>query len=459
MERVVAAWRGAAAAACAPVTPPTRPPPPASSLSTRLRSIPAAESESRALFGLDPAHLAELALRDASRARELAPGWPRAAARAGAALHLLERYRDARAAFLDALELELSFKDAAAGLAAVDAALGGPGACAAVASSRAAASLTAAALDDFDCPVCSRLLYDPVTTPCGHTFCRACFARARDHGASRCALCRQVMHVSRDAPGTVAMAALLERCFPEEYAARAEEDAAERAGASPRAADPALSPAATPPEPPIPLFVMATLLPGEHMALNIFEPRYRLMVRRVMEGSRRFGMASVDAAGSLRPVACEAEVVECQPQPDGRFYLEIVGRRRFRVAAAWEADGYRVATPSFFADDPPADAAAAAATASLAARVEAVADVWVERIKRAAASRSDVRVLDLLQRAGGKPPPGAHEALSFWVANLVPTGGDRAWAATETCTSARLERQLADLGALGAPDAAGCCVM
>lgn len=29
------------------------------------------------------------------------------------------------------------------------------------------------------------------------------------------------------------------------------------------------------------------------MALNIFEPRYRLLVRRAMEGNRRFGMAQV----------------------------------------------------------------------------------------------------------------------------------------------------------------------
>ena len=62
-----------------------------------------------------------------------------------------------------------------------------------------------------------------------------------------------------------------------------------------------------------------------------------------MEGSRRFGMATVDPrTGRLRRVGCEAEVLECQPQPDGRFYLEIVGRRRFRVDATlatlkWES--------------------------------------------------------------------------------------------------------------------------
>lgn len=38
------------------------------------------------------------------------------------------------------------------------------------------------------------------------------------------------------------------------------------------------------------------------MALNIFEPRYRLMVRRCMEGSHRFGMATVDGSHQLHQV-------------------------------------------------------------------------------------------------------------------------------------------------------------
>ncbi len=53
------------------------------------------------------------------------------------------------------------------------------------------------------------------------------------------------------------------------------------------------------------------------MALNIFEPRYRLMVRRCMEGARRFGMATVGPSHALHEVACECEILECQPQPDG----------------------------------------------------------------------------------------------------------------------------------------------
>ena len=191
------------------------------------------------------------------------------------------------------------------------------------------------------------------------------------------------------------------------------------------------------------------------------------MVRRVMEGSRRFGMATVDPrTGRLRRVGCEVEVLECQPQPDGRFYLEVVGRRRFRIVNGedWEIDGYRVASAAFFSDEVPADIAARAELEALSASVEALADAWVKRAR--AAGRADARVLDVLARAGDKPPPGHHEALSFWVSNLVPTGGDRAWAAAETDTRARLARQLAELRALGAPDGGGagdgnvgCCVM
>ncbi len=57
---------------------------------------------------------------------------------------------------------------------------------------------------------------------------------------------------------------------------------------------------------------------GETLALNIFEPRYRLLVRRVMQTSRRFGMATVHGSGhQLSDVACECEILDCQPQHDG----------------------------------------------------------------------------------------------------------------------------------------------
>lgn len=59
------------------------------------------------------------------------------------------------------------------------------------------------------------------------------------------------------------------------------------------------------------------LVVGEKMQLNIFEPRYRLLVRRCMEGNRRFGMATVNQLGQLSDIACQGEILECMPLPDG----------------------------------------------------------------------------------------------------------------------------------------------
>ena len=43
--------------------------------------------------------------------------------------------------------------------------------------------------EDFECSLCYRLLYHPVTTPCGHVFCRQCLDRCLDH-RSDCPLCK-----------------------------------------------------------------------------------------------------------------------------------------------------------------------------------------------------------------------------------------------------------------------------
>ena len=55
--------------------------------------------------------------------------------------------------------------------------------------------------DEFDCTLCSNLLHQPITTPCGHSFCRLCFQRAFDH-SNKCPLCRTVRRarLCRSAP-------------------------------------------------------------------------------------------------------------------------------------------------------------------------------------------------------------------------------------------------------------------
>lgn len=102
----------------------------------------------------------------------------------------------------------------------------------------------------------------------------------------------------------------------------------------------------------VPLFPLAlVLLPGELQPLHIFEPRYRSLVRDLMnlpaDQTREFGVVAIrggwevpasgpgglTAGGSLTlyEVGCTAEIRQITEHPDGRFDLVTVGRRRFRT--------------------------------------------------------------------------------------------------------------------------------
>jgi hypothetical protein len=117
--------------------------------------------------------------------------------------------------------------------------------------------------DDFECTLCFKLLFEPVTTPCGHSFCRSCLHQSMDHG-NKCPMCRTVLFIGpKTYPISVTLSNIIQKNFPEEYAERkSEHETMTYAGVDL-----------------MPLFVMDVVLPCQKMALNIFEPRYRLMVQ------------------------------------------------------------------------------------------------------------------------------------------------------------------------------------
>ena len=47
-------------------------------------------------------------------------------------------------------------------------------------------------VEDFECKLCYSLLFQPITTICGHTFCRECLERCLDHRVE-CPCCRTVL--------------------------------------------------------------------------------------------------------------------------------------------------------------------------------------------------------------------------------------------------------------------------
>ncbi|XP_068584473.1 E3 ubiquitin-protein ligase TRIM39-like isoform X2 [Cebidichthys violaceus] len=50
--------------------------------------------------------------------------------------------------------------------------------------------------DHFQCPICLKVFSDPVTTPCGHNFCKTCLSERWDKGDScSCPMCHKRFHV------------------------------------------------------------------------------------------------------------------------------------------------------------------------------------------------------------------------------------------------------------------------
>ena len=193
---------------------------------------------------------------------------------------------------------------------------------------------------ELECHVCYNLMFDPTTTPCGHTFCRKCLARILDH-SPLCPICRRELFLPPSLthqPNNKYLVQLLESLCPDQVAARAEAVAVEERSA-PEGLD-------------TPLFVCTLSFPGLRTYLHIFEPRYRLMVRRAIESNGLFGMVPYNRYYESQGRLGRTHFMECgtmlqieryQLLPDGRSFIECKGVSRFRIRAHGMLDGYVVA--------------------------------------------------------------------------------------------------------------------
>lgn len=94
----------------------------------------------------------------------------------------------------------------------------------------------------------------------------------------------------------------------------------------------------------LPLFPLGLVLfPGLVLPLHVFEERYRLLVRELVDlpggTPRRFGVVAIrqgrdvgaDGVTSLYEVGCTAELRGVEPYEDGRFDIVTTGSTRFRL--------------------------------------------------------------------------------------------------------------------------------
>lgn len=95
-------------------------------------------------------------------------------------------------------------------------------------------------------------------------------------------------------------------------------------------------------EPPseLPLFPIrgCILPPGEHLPLNVFEPRYLNMIDDAMAGDRHIGMIQPGDGGTkdkpgLERVGTAGRIVSHSETEDGRYLIVLAGVMRFTVSA------------------------------------------------------------------------------------------------------------------------------
>ncbi|KAM6151583.1 LOW QUALITY PROTEIN: LON peptidase N-terminal domain and RING finger protein 3 [Rhynchocyon petersi] len=193
---------------------------------------------------------------------------------------------------------------------------------------------------DLECSLCMRLLFEPVTIPCGHTFCLQCVERCLDHN-STCPLCKdgflQYM-TSRKYSKTLIMEELIAKFLPEEFHERKrlyEQELEELSNLTKN----------------VPIFVCTMAYPTVPCPLHIFEPCYRLMIRRCIDtGTRQFGMCLEDPVKGFAEYGCILEIRNVQFFSDGRSVIDSIGKRRFKVLQQGRQDGYNTADIEYIED-------------------------------------------------------------------------------------------------------------
>lgn len=192
---------------------------------------------------------------------------------------------------------------------------------------------------EVECQVCYAVMVHPLTTSCGHTFCQKCVARVLDH-STLCPICRRRLAMPpgvEDEPANKGLSDLISNLLAEQLNTRlTTADAEEMTTGDGR----------------VPLFPCTLAYPLMPTFLHIFEPRYRLMIRRVLEnGTRRFGLLAYNSSrrpqGDLGHVpflqyGTMLNIQRIEMFPDGRSLVETTGIHRFRVLEYSMLDGYLV---------------------------------------------------------------------------------------------------------------------
>ncbi|XP_037620007.1 LON peptidase N-terminal domain and ring finger 1, like [Sebastes umbrosus] len=225
--------------------------------------------------------------------------------------------------------------------------------------------------NDLECSLCMRLFHEPVTTPCGHTFCKNCLERCLDH-TPQCPLCKESLKeylACRKYMVTTVLEMLIKQYLSQEYAERTKTHLEETRELSDLTKN-------------VPIFVCTMAYPTVPCPLHVFEPRYRLMIRRCMDaGTQQFGMCINDPQKGFVDYGCILTIRSVHFLPDGRSVVDTIGGKRFRVLSRGKKDGYSTADIEHLGDNRVEDSEELEKLQDLHDAVYEQARVWFQDLK------------------------------------------------------------------------------
>ncbi|XP_078117254.1 LON peptidase N-terminal domain and RING finger protein 3-like [Sander vitreus] len=265
---------------------------------------------------------------------------------------------------------------------------------------------------DLECSLCMRLFYEPVATPCGHTFCLRCLERCLDHNP-KCPLCKEELSeylVQRQFCKTVLMENLISKYLPSELIERQrihQDEMAEFSNLNKN----------------VPIFVCTMAFPTVPCPLHIFEPCYRLMIRRCMEtGTKCFGMCLEDNLKGFADYGCLLEIRDVKFFSDGRSVADTIGRRRFKVIQQSERDGYNTADIEYL-EDVKVEGVAERELQSLHDTVYDQALVWVNSLKTEQKERIEGHFGPMPQKDSELQDSPNGPSWCWWLLAVLPLEG------------------------------------
>ncbi|CAM9382576.1 unnamed protein product, partial [Pylaiella littoralis] len=316
---------------------------------------------------------------------------------------------------------------------------------------------------EFECVLCLRLYHDPVSLPCGHTYCRGCLKRALAN-KSQCPMCRAACHGGAGGCGTnLAMVSIIKSQFGAQYEGRrieAEQDAMVEAEARRRAHT--IGESVTPaPDGSVSMPVClldVIFFPHQPVTLYLFEPRYITLVNRCLSSTRRFAVFQ-DHTPSTGACGAVLEISDARMMNGGQYLVMCRGVGRCTSATEFEVeegtDGLRYARVSPFEDDDEAiteptegrrNIRRRTADEVLGPELKDLADRTAVVVSDCVARLSTRQRVSLVRRCGEPPKVrnsslASYRKLSFWLPSALSLAGGGASSGTTAAAAGRDDRE------------------